>query len=55
MQIGDIIATKGADRLIGEIIAIDDWDRATVVTDSGDTILIHRCDFIVIRRCECNG
>lgn len=45
MQIGDIVVVKGDNRLLGEIIAIDDADRATVkLNDSGVEAMVALCD-----------
>lgn len=55
MRIGDTILVKGEDLLKGEIVEIDDYDRATVLLDSGVRILIHRCDFVVIKEAEGDG
>jgi hypothetical protein len=42
MQIGDIVVVKGDNRLLGEVTAIDDWDRATVkLNESGVEILAY--------------
>lgn len=47
MQIGDVVVVKGDNRLLGEVIAIDDWDRATVkLNESGVCVMIHLCDLI---------
>ena len=41
MQIGDIVVTKGDNRLLGEVTAIDDYDRALVkLSESGVEILV---------------
>lgn len=41
MRIGEIVVAKGDSRLLGEVIAIDDMDRATVkLNDSGVEILV---------------
>lgn len=40
MSVGDIVFIKGDNRLLGEIVAIDDMDRATIkLCDSGIEIL----------------
>lgn len=45
MQIGDIVVVKRDSRLLGEVIAIDDYNRATVkLTDSGVAILVELSD-----------
>ena len=40
MKIGDIVVVKQDNRLLGEITAIDDYDRATVNLVSGAEILV---------------
>lgn len=54
MRIGDIVEIKGYDRFTGEIIAIDDWDRATIkLGKSGAEILVHLCDLrVVVPACD---
>lgn len=45
MQIGDIVVAKGDNRLLGEVIAIDEMDRATVkLNDSGVEVLVDLCN-----------
>ena len=45
MQIGDIVVAKRDSRLIGEVTAIDDYDRAIVkLNASGVEVLIDLCD-----------
>lgn len=45
MRIGDIVVAKGDNRLLGEVIAIDDMDRATVkLNDSGVEVLVDLCN-----------
>jgi hypothetical protein len=45
MRIGDIVVAKGDNGLLGEVIAIDDMDRATVkLNDSGVEVLIDSCN-----------
>lgn len=45
MRIGDIAVAKGDNRLLGEVIAIDDYDRATVkLNDSGIEVLVDMCN-----------
>lgn len=45
MQIGDVVRVKGDNRLLGEVIAIDDADIATVkLNDSGVKVFIDLCD-----------
>lgn len=56
MQIGDIVVANRDNRLLGEVIAIDDWDRATVkLNDSGVEVLIHICDLTVVKEAGCDG
>lgn len=41
MQIGDIVVVKGDNRLLGEIVAIDDCDRATIkLSDSSVEVTV---------------
>ncbi len=45
MRIGDIVVVKRDSRLLGEVIAIDDYDRATVkLNESGVEVLIDICN-----------
>ena len=45
MRIGDVVVAKKDNRLLGEVIAIDDMDRITVkLAHSGVEILVHACD-----------
>ena len=45
MQIGDVAVVKGDNRLLGEVIAIDDLGRATVkLNDSGVEVLVDLCN-----------
>lgn len=47
MRIGDIVVAKRDHRLLGEVIAIDDWDRATVkLNESGVEVLVDMCDLL---------
>ena len=56
MRIGDTVVAKRDNRLLGEIIAIDDWDRATVkLNESGAEALIHICDLMIITEGELDG
>ena len=50
MRVGDVVVVKGDNRLIGEIIAIDDWDRATISLDkSGVEVMLHLCDIDIVK------
>ena len=56
MQIGDIVVVKGDNRLLGEVIALDDWDRATVkLNGSGVEVLIDLCYLSVVKEAGCDG
>ena len=45
MQIGDVVVVKGDNRLLGEVIAVDDTDRATVkLNESGVEVLVDLCN-----------
>ena len=56
MRIGDIVVAKGDSRILGEVIAIDDWDRATVkLNESGVEVMLHLCDLTVVKEAECDG
>ena len=49
MGIGDIVIAKEDSRLVGEVIDIDDYDRATVrLEDSGVEVIIWMDDLRVI-------
>lgn len=51
MKIGDIVVAKRDDRLLGEVIAIDDMDRALVkLRESGVEVMIHICDLKAVKR-----
>lgn len=51
MKVGDIVVAKRDNRLLGEVIAIDDMDRATVrLKESGVAVMIHICDLSVVMR-----
>ena len=50
MRIGDVVVVKGDNRLLGEVIAIDDYDRATVkLNESGVEVLLDLCNL------QCTG
>ena len=54
MRVGDIVVVNGDSRLLGEIMAIDDYDRATVkLAGSNVCILVHLFDLIV-KEADCN-
>ena len=45
MRIGDIVVAKRDNRLLGEVTAIDDYDRATVkLNESGVEVLVDLCN-----------
>lgn len=47
MRIGDIVVAKGDNRLLGEIISIDTYDRATVrLNDSGVEVIVDLCNLL---------
>lgn len=47
MKLGDIVFA------VGEVIAIDDWDRVTVkLCEGGTEAIIHMCDLRVIKEAE---
>ena len=53
MKIGDIVVCKGDNRLVGEVIAIDDYDRATVIlTESGIDVMIDIYYLAVVKEAE---
>ncbi len=44
MQIGNVVVVKNDNRLIGEVISIDDMDRATIkLCDTGVELLVDIC------------
>lgn len=44
MQIGNVVVVKSDNRLIGEVIAIDDMDRATIkLCDTGVELILDIC------------
>jgi len=50
-KIGDVVVAKRDDRLLGEVIAIDDMDRATVkLNESGVEVMLHICDLRAVRK-----
>ena len=49
MQIGDKVTFKKDARFLGEVIAIDDYDRATVkLIGSGVEVIVHICDLMAL-------
>lgn len=50
MQIGNVVVVKGDNRLLGEVIAIDDYDRATVKLNEGGAEIL-----IEISKLYCTG
>ena len=56
MQIGDTVVAKRESMLQGEVIAIDDWDRATVkLNESGVEVMLHICDLKIVKEAGCDG
>lgn len=44
MKVGDTVVATGDNRLLGELVAIDNVDRATVrLRESGVEVMIHLC------------
>lgn len=55
MRIGDTVVAK-REYATGRVIAIDDYDRATVrLNDGGVEELIHICDLTVVKEAGCDG
>ena len=48
MKIGDIVVAKKDSMITGEVIAIDDYDRATIKLHSGVEAILHICDLEVV-------
>jgi hypothetical protein len=55
MKIGDIVVARQDNTLMGKVIAIDDWDRATVKLFYSEVeVMIHICDLRVVEEAKCD-
>ena len=56
MRVGNVVVVKVDNGLLGEVIAIDDYDRATVkLNDSGAEIVIDLCYLEEAKEAGCDG